>query len=206
MKTMLALALALSLFGCKKKSAASECSSAVSKGVDKMISMRKQRLDEQGSNLPPELKARMDERSKKMDEVSGALKQAMTNRCTEDKWSADVIKCYDSADSMEAIRSCRQKLPADQQQKLQAEEMQVMMKAMGGPGGMGGMPGHPNMGGMPGHPDMGGDPMHPGGSAAGGAPDQNGAPPAVPPTAGSAAMAPATGSAAAPAHATGSAK
>jgi hypothetical protein len=194
MKSFLGLALALSLFaGCKKGgSAASQCSSAVSKGVDKMIAMRKQKLDEQGSNLPPELKARMDERSKKMDEVSGALKQAMTNRCTEDKWSADVLKCYDSASSMEEIRKCRQMLPADQQQKLQAEEMQVMMKAMGGqPGGMGG--------GMPGHPDgMGGDPMH------------GGAPPA-PPVEGSAAPAP--GSAAAPtsapagsAAATGSAK
>jgi len=199
MKTMLALALALALFGCKKNSAASECSSAVSKGVDKMISMRKQRLSEQGSNLPPELKARMDERAKKMDEVSGALKQAMTNRCTEDKWSADVIKCYDSADSMEAIRSCRQKLPADQQQKLQAEEMQVMMKAMGGPGGMGGIPGHPGMGGPGmGAPGMGGSGMPP---AAGGAPDQNGTTTAVPSTVGSA------GSAAmAPAPATGSAK
>ena len=201
MKSFLGLALALSLFaGCKKGgSAASQCSSAVSKGVDKMIAMRKQKLDEQGSNLPPELKARMDERSKKMDEVSGALKQAMTNRCTEDKWSADVLKCYDSASSMEEIRKCRQMLPADQQQKLQAEEMQVMMKAMGGqPCGMGG--------GMPGHPDgMGGDPMH---GAPGGAPDQNGAPPAVAPTAGSAAAAPA-GSAAAPApagSAAGSAK
>ena len=207
MKSFLGLALALSLFaGCKKGgSAASQCSSAVSKGVDKMIAMRKQKLDDQGSNLPPELKARMEERSKKMDEVSGALKQAMTNRCTEDKWSADVLKCYDSASSMEEIRKCRQMLPADQQQKLQAEEMQVMMKAMGGtPGAMGGPGG---MGGMPGHPDgMGGDPMH---GAPGGAPDQNGAPPAVAPTTGSAA-APA-GSAAAPAPAgsaaaTGSAK
>jgi hypothetical protein len=154
MKTMLALALALSLFaGCKKGgSAASQCSDAVTKSVDKMIAARKQRLDEQGSALPPELKARMEERSKKMDEVSGALKQAMTNRCTEDKWSADVIKCYDGAGSMEEIRKCRQMLPADQAQKLQAEEMQVMMKAMGGQPGMGG----PGMGGMPGHPDMGG--------------------------------------------------
>jgi len=194
MKSTLVLALTLSLFaGCKKGgSAASECSSAVSKGVDKMIAARKQKLDEQGSNLPPELKARMDERSKKMDEVSGALKQAMTNRCTEDKWSADVLKCYDTAASMEEIRKCRQMLPADQQQKLQAEEMQVMMKSMGGqPGGMGGMPGHPD--------GMGGDPMH---GAPGGAPGQNGAPPSVPPTEGSAAAAPAAGSAAA----TGSAK
>jgi len=201
MKSTLVLALTLSLVaGCKKgSSAASECSSAVSKGVDKMIAARKQKLDEQGSNLPPELKARMDERSKKMDEVSGALKQAMTNRCTEDKWSADVLKCYDTAASMEEIRKCRQMLPADQQQKLQAEEMQVMMKAMGGPGGMGGIPGHPGMGGPGmGAPGMGGSGMPP---AAGGAPDQNGTTTAVPSTVGSA------GSAAmAPAPATGSAK
>jgi hypothetical protein len=188
MKTMLALALALSVFaGCKKGgSAASQCSDAVTKSVDKMIASRKQRLDEQGSNLPPELKARMEERSKKMDEVSGALKQAMTNRCTEDKWSADVLKCYEGAGSMEDIRKCRGMLPADQAQKLQAEEMQVMMKAMGGQPGMGG----PGMGSMPGHPDMGGDPMH-------GAPGQNGAAPAVPPTApGSAVIEGSAGSAA----------
>ena len=55
MKTI-GLLLALSLFaGCKKGgSAASQCSDAVGKGVDKMIAMRKQKLDEQGSNLPPE--------------------------------------------------------------------------------------------------------------------------------------------------------
>lgn len=197
MKSTLVLALTLSLFaGCKKGgSAASRCSSAVSKGVDKMIALRKQRLEEQGSNLPPELKAGMDARSKQMDEVSGALKQAMTNRCTADKWSADVLKCYDGASSMEEIRKCRGMLPADQQQKLQADEMQVMMKAMGGkPGGMGGMPGHPGMGGpgMAGH-GMGGPGM-PG--APGGAPDQNGAPPSVPPTAGSAATVAPAGSAA----------
>jgi hypothetical protein len=190
MKSTLVLALTLSLFaGCKKGSSASSCSSAVSKGVDKMIAARRQKLDEQGSNLPPELKARMDERSKMMDEVAGPLKQTMTNRCTEDKWSADVLKCYDAASSMEEIRACGKKLPAEQQQKLQADVMQVMMKTMGGqPGGMGGMPGHPD--------GMGGDPMH---GAPGGAPGQNGAPPSVPPTEGSAA--PAAGSAAAPAPA-----
>ena len=163
MKTI-GLLLALSLVaGCKKGgSAASQCSDAVSKGVDKMIAMRQQKLDAQGSAMPPELKARMEERAKKMGEVAGTLKQAITNRCTEDKWSADVIKCYGDASSMEELRKCRQMLPQDQQAKLQAEEMQVMMKSMGGGmgPGMGGMPpGHEGMGG----PGMGGPP--PAGSA-----------------------------------------
>ncbi len=203
MKTTLAAVLALSLFAGCKKSSTSQCADSINKSVDKMIASRKERLAEQGSALPPEMKARMDERAKKMDEVSGALKQAMTNRCTEDKWSADVLKCYDGAGSMEDIRKCRQMLPQDQQQKLQADEMNVMMKSMGGgPGGMGGpgmggpgMPaGHPGMGDMPaGHPGMGG-------AGVGGSADQNAAPSAVPPTA----TAPAAGSAAAPAA--GSAK
>ena len=201
MKTI-GLILALSLFaGCKKGgSSASNCSEAIGKGVDKMIALRKEKMDQ--SQMPPEMKAKMEERAKKMDEVSGQLKQAITNRCTEDKWPDEVIKCYGNAGSMEELRGCREKLPADQQAKLKNEEMQVMMKSMGGAGGMGGPgmggmpPGHEGMGGMPpGHEGMGGAMGGAGGSGAAPAPggaDQNGAPPAVPPTApGSAATAPA---------------
>jgi hypothetical protein len=170
MKTI-GLLVALTLFaGCKKGgSAASQCSDSISKGVDKMIAIRKEKM--QKADMPPELKAKMDERAKKMDEVSGALKQAITNRCTEDKWPADVIKCYGDASSMEELRSCREKLPADQQAKLRNEEMQVMMKASGGAGGM---PGAHSMGGPamgsatpPAAPPAGGAPAE--GSAAGGA-------------------------------------
>ena len=192
MKTTLVVLLAATLFAGCKKSRTSNCADAIGKGVDKMIAMRKDRLAAQGSAMPPELKARMDERAKKMDEVASSLKQAMTNRCTEDKWSADVIKCYGSATAMEEIRKCREMLPQDQQDKLKAEEMQVMMKTMGGPGGpsVGGMPGHPGMGDMPpGHEGMGSAAM--GGAGVGGSADQNGAPPAVPPTATAPAPAPA---------------
>ena len=169
MKTI-GLLVALTLFaGCKKGgSAASQCSDAISKGVDKMIALRKEKMEQAG--VPPEMKAKMDERAKKMDEVSGALKQAITNRCTEDKWPADVIKCYGDATSMEELRTCREKLPADQQAKLRNEEMQVMMKSMGGAGGM---PGAHSMGGpgmgsaTPPAAPVGGAPAE--GSSAGGA-------------------------------------
>lgn len=191
MKTI-GLILALSLFaGCKKGgSAASNCSDAIGKGVDKMIALRKEKMDQ--SQMPPEMKAKMEERAKKMDEVSGQLKQAITNRCTEDKWPEEVIKCYGNAASMEELRGCREKLPADQQAKLKNEEMQVMMKSMGA----GGMPGAHSMGGE-GGPGMGGAPVPP--------PAEGSA--ATPPPAGSAA-APATGGAmgGAGGSATGSAK
>lgn len=196
MKTI-GLLVALSLVaGCKKGgSSASQCADAIGKGVDKMIALRKEKMDE--SKMPPELKARMEERAKKMDEVSGALKQAITNRCTEDKWPEDVIKCYGNASSMEELRSCREKLPADQQTKLKSDEMQVMLKSMGGAGGM---PGAHSMGGEGGAPGSAGGAMGGAGSPPGG--DQNGAPPSVPATAGSATA----GSAAPTGSATGSAK
>jgi hypothetical protein len=191
MKTI-GLILALSLFaGCKKGgSSASNCSEAIGKGVDKMIALRKEKMDQ--SQMPPEMKAKMEERAKKMDEVSGQLKQAITNRCTEDKWPDEVIKCYGNAASMEELRGCREKLPADQQAKLKNEEMQVMMKSMGGAGGM---PGAHSMGGE-GGPGMGGAPTPP--------PAEGSA--ATPPPAGSAAGS-ATGAAMGGAgSATGSAK
>jgi hypothetical protein len=187
MKTI-GLFLALSLFaGCKKGgSAASQCADAIGKGVDKMVATG----NVQGSALPPELKARME-----------AVKTTMTNRCTEDKWSPDVMKCYAEAGGMQDLRKCREMLPPDQQSKLRAD----MMKAMGGGPGMGGMPpGHEGMGGMPpGHEGMGGMPpghegmggMPPGHEGMGGSAGGPAAAP-MPPAAGSAA-APTAGSAAA---------
>jgi hypothetical protein len=93
-------------------------------------------------NAPAEMKA-------KMDEAGVKLKGVMTNRCTEDKWSAEVIDCYGKAQKREDLRDCRTKLPQEQQAKLQSEMMQAMMGAgmggmrphgMGGPGGPGGAP------------------------------------------------------------------
>ncbi len=145
MKTIL-FCSALALLGCKKGSSASNCADAINKGVDTMMAAGAKRME----NAPAEMKA-------KMDEAAVKLKGVITNRCTEDKWPAEVITCYASATKREDLRDCRAKLPQDQQAKLQSEEMQVMMGAgFGGmrPHGMGG-PGGPGMGG----PGMGGPGM-----------------------------------------------
>ena len=120
MKTMWILALALAVAGCSKKAGGGDCSDAVNKAVDTMMSRMS------GANVPDEMKAAMKERG-------DALKKVIINRCTEDKWPADVTDCYSKAASREDIKACRAKLPADQSSKLQAEEMQVMMSG----GGMG---------------------------------------------------------------------
>jgi len=163
MKTIsfvLVMSMALAAGGCGKKAGGStgSCADAVGKGVDQMIATRKEKV----AAAPAEMKARAEERAKKMDEVAGKLKETITNRCVEDKWSADVIDCYSHAKAMDDLKVCRSKLPADQAAKLQGEEMQVMMSAMGGMrGGMGGPPGMggPGMGNAPpggmGGPGMG---------------------------------------------------
>jgi hypothetical protein len=154
---------ALALVACKKGSSASSCADAINKGVDTMMAAGAKRME----NAPPEMKT-------KMEEASVKLKGVITNRCTEDKWSADVIDCYAKAQKREDLRDCRSKLPQDQQAKLQSEEVQVMMGA--------------GFGGMRPHGDMGGSAM---GSAAPTAPDGSGmAPPPAAPT-----TPPATGSA-----------
>ena len=83
-----------------------------------------------------------------MDDVGVKLKGVITNRCTEDKWSAEVVDCYAAAQKREDLRTCRAKLPPDSAAKLQKEEMDVMVGA-----GFGGMRPHGmSMGGSGDHP------------------------------------------------------
>jgi hypothetical protein len=141
MKTIL-FCTALAFLGCKKGSSASDCAGAVTKGVDTMMAAGAKRME----SAPADMKA-------KMEAASVKLKGVMTNRCTEDKWTADVISCYAAAEKREDLRNCRAKLPPDQAAKLQKEEMDVMMGA--GFGGMRGGGGMGHMGdGSGGHPEM----------------------------------------------------
>ncbi|HSD91348.1 MAG TPA: hypothetical protein VLB44_27680 [Kofleriaceae bacterium] len=89
-------------------------------------------------------------------EVQAKLQQILTTRCTEDKWSAEVINCYATqASDMASMKKCREMLPPDEQQKVMGEIRAVMMSAGGGgpmhPGG-----GGPMMGGPGGAPPAGG--------------------------------------------------
>ena len=139
MKTIL-FCTALALLGCGSKKGAGSCAESIGKGVDTMMAAGAKRME----NAPPDQKA-------KMDEVAVKLKGVITNRCTEDKWSAEVVDCYANAKKREDLRNCRSKLPPESATKLQTEEQAVMMSA-----GFGGMRPHGmgmGMGGSGEHPD-----------------------------------------------------
>lgn len=80
--------------------------------------------------------------------VRTKLQDIYSKRCTEDKWSAEIIKCYESAAGMVGLQACRAKLPPEQGQRLLAEIMAAMAAAsgagarppMGHPGGAGAPP------------------------------------------------------------------
>jgi hypothetical protein len=150
----------LALLGCKKGGAGGDCASAIGPSVDKMTAAGAKRMET--ANVPPEMKA-------KMEEAAGKLKVAIINRCTTDKWSADVVDCYKKAEKREDLTACRAKLPEDQAKALHTDELGVMTSLGVGRGMMGGHggPGAPGGPGGPGGPPPGmGAPPAPGSAAA----------------------------------------
>jgi hypothetical protein len=67
-------------------------------------------------------------------EASGLKEQLLsiyTTRCTEDRWPAEVIQCYDAAAGMAGMTACRGKLPPEMGQKLINEIRGAMAGAAG---------------------------------------------------------------------------
>lgn len=185
MKTMVFVAL-LAAAGCSKKS--SDCDASIGKGMDSFAATVK-------ASAPPQMQeARLT--------VISKLRGTLTQRCTEDKWPADVVSCFTTVVSMKDMQTCQAKLNEEQRTKLVSEIRQVMMSSMGSMRMPPGLPGHPPMlgsagaggsgasGGMPGaHADPApGSAAVPAGST--GAPATT----SPPGPAGSAAPAPAAGS------------
>jgi hypothetical protein len=115
MKTIL-FAAALLLGGCSKKSeggsAGTSCADAAAKAV---------------SSLPA---------GPGGGDVQTKLRGILTTRCTEDKWPAATVECYATqVKDMQGMRTCRETLPAEHQQKMMAEIRTVMMGAAGSGGG-----------------------------------------------------------------------
>jgi hypothetical protein len=111
------------------------------------------------------------------DEMKGKLRGIFTKHCTEDKWNADVIKCYaNDAHDMQSMKACREKLTPEQQQAVMSDVRATMMGAMGGGGPM---HGGPAMGGSAGSATGGAD-VPAGQGPAGGGPAPSGSDTAAP--------------------------
>ena len=102
MKTTILLIAALAVSGCGKKtdgagggSAGADdkaCTAAIGKAVDTMIEGRRKMVVDQraAAGLPPQ-----DPDMTQMTALSTKLRTTLVTRCTEDKWPATVVTCFD---------------------------------------------------------------------------------------------------------------
>ena len=163
------LSAVLASAACSKK--APDCDAAIAKGIDSYLTAMK-------SQMPnPQI----------VDAMGAKFKEAFTERCKADKWSAEVVTCFATVATAMDLKTCQQKLTGDQQAKLQSELREAGTRMRGSMGGgphmPAGMPGHPAAlsggSGAPAAPGPGAPPA-PGGAAA--APTGSTPPPAAAPT------------------------
>ena len=123
--TLLALSALGACGGHKQTEPTQACASAAQRAVDAMINQTKKRLDKPG--LSEDTKQRILARAKRQEGTGAKMRGAITNRCVEDKWPAAVVDCWNKADDLEAIRTCRKQLPPDAQARLQKDELETFV-------------------------------------------------------------------------------
>lgn len=131
MRLVIAVAFAL---GCNRHSTtpANQCAEAARQGVGALVERAHVRIA--AAQLPPDIRAKMDERTKQLDALAPRLRAVIANHCIDDKWPADVIACYAKATSLDELRACRGHLAPDEQAKLQREELELFAGAASVPG------------------------------------------------------------------------
>jgi len=111
-----AAAISLTAFtGCKKKGG--DCASSVNGLIDRMMG---DEMKAAGDKVTPEMK-------KMAEEMKTTMSSAMVKVCTDDKWSADMLKCMDDAKDESTAKKCDEKLTPDQKKHLD----EAMASAMG---------------------------------------------------------------------------
>jgi hypothetical protein len=160
MKTIVLVAL-LAAAGCSKKG--SDCEAAMAKGTESMFETIKSRA------------AANPQRMESLTEMVGKMRTTLTQRCNEDKWSAETVDCFTKVTSQPEMQACEQKLGTEQRTKLRTELRQIMSSMRMTPGA-----GHPpTLGGSGAPPAPPGAATPPPGAAA--PPAAGTTPPASPP-------------------------
>jgi hypothetical protein len=102
--------------------------------------------------------------------MMGKLKDLGVQRCTDDKWSAEVVQCMIDAKTKDDGKTCYSKLTPEQQGKMNKAAMEIMMPTHGA----GHMAGAAGGGEAPG--SAGGSGSAPAGDTGGGSPGSAAAP------------------------------
>lgn len=108
MKNLLFVAaISLSVFGCKKGGGSADCDAAINHSMD----LAKDDMKKMGTD----------------DKMVAKLVDIGKQRCKEDKWGNDALKCMVDAKDEKAAQGCYDKLTKDQQEKMNKAAMEAAM-------------------------------------------------------------------------------
>ena len=123
MKLATTIAVMLALAGCGSKKSEPEssgqresCVAAIERSIDVTIEKRR---SGSGSDST---------KAKAMDAVAPKLKTVLSELCTTDQWSEEVVTCFKTASD---VSKCKAGLKPEQQKKYKQEMMRVMMSERG---------------------------------------------------------------------------
>ena len=114
--------VALLAAGCSSKPKEPEgpnCAGSITKGIDKMA----QTIKARGAQLNPQM-------LEMMQGVMTKLQATLTTRCTEDKWPAEALPCFETITGQPEMRKCLDKLPPELHTKAQTAIRETMMSGM----------------------------------------------------------------------------
>lgn len=78
------------------------------------------------TTLLPEERASIETRNRSLEAIAPRFEAILANHCIDDKWPVAVVDCYRTAQTFDALRACRDQLPADAQTKLQTDELDLV--------------------------------------------------------------------------------
>jgi hypothetical protein len=100
------------------------CTSAAHDSITALITTAHANAVE--ASLAPAERAAVEARNKNLEAIAPRYEATLKNHCIDDKWPAASIDCYRKATSFDAMRACRDALPADAQTKLQTAELDLL--------------------------------------------------------------------------------
>lgn len=122
----LAVTLALLASGCGKSGPdrKAQCTTAARDAVAAL--MANVHAHATDASLGPAERASVEQRDKALDAIAPRFEAILKNHCIDDKWPVASIDCYRASTSFEALRACRDALPAGAQTKLQTDEIDLV--------------------------------------------------------------------------------
>jgi hypothetical protein len=103
---------------------AAQCTSAAHDAITALVTNAHAHAVE--ASLGPTERAAVEARNKALDTVAARFEATLKNHCIDDKWPVASIDCYRKATSFDAMRACRDTLPADAQTKVQTAELDLL--------------------------------------------------------------------------------